>query len=96
MLEDFDSKSTNDKWHVGKEIPIALIAMMIIQTFGAVWWAAGFQATVTTKLDDLSLQVASLNADKYTKSDAQKDSALMQQKINDVDRRLTKIEDRRQ
>lgn len=80
-----------EQWHIGKEIPIALVIGMLAQ-FGAWIWQA---ATVSTKLDDLSLQVASLAADKYTKNDAAKDGALSIQRMNDLERRINNLERRR-
>ena len=77
-----------DKWHVGKEIPLALIFAIIVQTGGWIWWAA----TLSTKVEDLSLQIAALSADKYTATDAKKDAALYMSKFSDNDRRLENIE----
>lgn len=34
-------------WHVGKEIPIAVIAMMIMQTIGLVWFLAQMDSRVS-------------------------------------------------
>lgn len=78
----------SESWHVGKEIPLALLFAIFMQTLGAIWWAA----TVTTKLDDLSYQVASLNADKYSQHDALRDQALAEEKINNLKRRLDYME----
>lgn len=80
-----------EQWHIGKEIPIALVIGMLAQ-FGAWIWQA---ATVSTKLDDLSLQVAALSADKYTKRDAEKDAALFAQRVNDLERRVNNLERRK-
>lgn len=33
-------------WHVDKKVPITLIAAIIVQTFGAIWWARGLDARV--------------------------------------------------
>lgn len=35
-----------NKWRVGKEIPIATIFVLLLQTAGVVWWAA----TISTEL----------------------------------------------
>lgn len=86
--DEVKNRRNDDKWHVGKEIPLALLVMMGLQTMGGVWWAASFSATMTTKLDDLSFQVAALTADKYTKTDAQKDGALYEQKISEIKRQM--------
>lgn len=81
-----DRRETN--WHVGKEIPLAMLFAILAQTGAAIWWAASFSATVTTKLDDLSNQVASLTADKYTQHDAIRDQALMNEKIENIRRQV--------
>jgi hypothetical protein len=78
-------------WHVGKEIPLAMLFAIVLQSFGAIWWAA----TLSAKLDDLSYQVAALSAEKYTKTDAEKDQRYLMQKISDSERRITLIEGRR-
>lgn len=33
--------NTRERWHVGKEIPLAFIAAIVVQTASAVWWARG-------------------------------------------------------
>ena len=80
-----------DRWHVGKEIPVAVILAFFLQTVGAVWWAA----TLTAKIEELSYQVAALTVDKYTKGDADRDKALMFQRMQYIEERLTHIEIRR-
>lgn len=75
-------------WHVGKEIPLAMIFAIIMQTCGVIWWAA----VLTTKLDDLSYQVAALSADKYSQKDAEKDKQIIMQQINFVSTRVDKLE----
>jgi len=77
-----------ESWHVGKEIPIAMLIAILAQTGAAIWWAASFSATVTTKLDDLSNQVASLTADKYTQHDAIRDQALINERIENLKRQV--------
>lgn len=78
----------NEGWHVGKEIPLALLFALFMQTAGAIWWAA----TMSTKLDDLSYQVAALNADKYSQRDAARDQSLYDEKINNLKRRVDYME----
>jgi len=85
-------RRVNDSWHVGKEIPLAMLFAIVIQTLAAVWWAASFSATVTTKLDDLSNQVAALTADKYTQGDAGRDQALINERIENIKQRVENLE----
>lgn len=79
---------TEDRWHVGKEVPIALLFAMLVQTGGWIWWAA----TMSAKIDGLALQVTSMYAEKYTQSDAQKDKALVMEEIADLTRRVAALE----
>lgn len=83
-----ENKDKQQSWHIGKEIPIALVFAILLQTAGGMWWAA----TVTTKLNELTYQVAAIDADRYTKSDAQKDGALYAMEIADLNRRLQALE----
>lgn len=53
-----DKVTSDDKearWHVGKEIPIAMILTIAIQTAGIIWWAAG----INSRVDMLERQVSS-------------------------------------
>lgn len=59
-----------ERWHVGKEIPIALIVMLILQTGGWVWWAA----VQSTKLDNLTSMMSDFRASQYTSADARRDA----------------------
>ena len=34
------------KWHIGKEVPLATIVVLLLQTAGALWWAAQVAAKV--------------------------------------------------
>lgn len=77
-----------EKWHVGKEIPVAVIFAFFMQSVGAVWWAA----TLSSKIDELSYQVAALTADKYTQHDAIKDQALTAQRISTLEKRIENVE----
>jgi hypothetical protein len=85
-LTGMDRRS--NRWHVGKEIPIAVMVTLLLQTFGIVWWAA----TLSGKLDSVMNQVKEMRDERYTKNDAQRDSALVQQRFIDIERRVDRIE----
>lgn len=85
----------DESWHLGKEIPISTIAAILIQTVGLILWQATKNTELQTKLDNLSYQVAAISAEKYTTNDARKDLALMQEQINEVKRRLERMENGR-
>lgn len=81
---------TTEHWHVGKEIPLALIMVIITQTATAIWWLSG----VSSKLDNLSSQVKEMRDERYTRNDAMRDTALVNQMLHDMDRRVTSLEAR--
>lgn len=77
-----------ERWHIGKEIPLSLIFAIIVQTGGFIWGLA----TLTAKVDDLSIQMAAASADRYTATDAKKDGALYLTMLADHNRRIEIIE----
>ena len=85
-----DMERRTERWHVGKEIPLALIFAIAVQTIGAIWWAAG----ISNKLDTLALQVSEIRSERYTREDARRDNALVQQRFSDMERRMAVCENR--
>lgn len=82
-------------WHVGKEIPIALIVVVLLQTGGGVWWAAGMSA----KLDSALLTLADFRAERYTKDDGRRDREVLMLMLDtirskdvEIERRMHKLE----
>ena len=45
-------------WHIGKEVPAALIVTLFVQTVGIVWWAAG----LTSEVRELSRRVTGVES----------------------------------
>lgn len=45
MIED-QEKARSKQWHMGKEVPIAMVGAIILQTVGVVWGAATLNAKV--------------------------------------------------
>lgn len=77
-----------EKWHVGKEIPIAVIVTLMAQTGGWIWWAA----TQTAKLDNLVVMMSEYKRDQYTKTEAAKDMQFMLSRISNTERRIDHLE----
>lgn len=86
-----DSRRSRDRWHVGREIPIAVLVMLAVQTGGGIWWLSG----VSQKLDSVIAQVAEIKQERYTKDDARRDQELMKLRDGDLERRIANLEDRR-
>ncbi len=40
------SRQGDTHWHLDKRVPVALLLAIVIQTVGAVWWAASLSARV--------------------------------------------------
>ena len=38
----------NERWHLDKKVPLALVIMIAAQTIAAVWWAASLDTRVRT------------------------------------------------
>ncbi len=91
-IEDCDlTRRSRDRWHVGREIPIAVLVMLAIQTGGGIWWAAG----LSQKLDSVIAQVAEIKSERYTREDGRRDQDFMRSRVAELDRRLSNLETRR-
>ncbi len=77
-----------ERWHVGKEIPLALIAALFLQTGGWIWWAA----TQSAKLDTLTNMVSDFKASQYTVSDGRRDMEIHLSRDRDLERRIGVLE----
>lgn len=82
-------------WHVGKEIPIALVAVLGFQTVGFIWSIAGLY----NRVDNLSAAIAEMKTERYTKEDARAARELatfvnesQRQRDIEQDRRITILE----
>ncbi len=85
----------DDRWHVGKEIPIALVGAVVVQTAGLVWSIAGLY----NKVDSLVATTNEMKLERYTKEDGRRDRELMtlmneaqRQRAIEQDRRITILE----
>jgi len=62
-------------WHVGKEIPLALIGVVIVQTVGLVIWATRLDSTVATWAGVMQ----EWKLERYTKDDGRRDQQFIVQ-----------------
>lgn len=86
-----------DRWHVGKEIPLALIGAVLVQTAGGIWW----MAQLSSKLDVAVTTISELKNERYTQQDYRRDRLLLDQQFQsmtnadrELDRRMSAIENR--
>ena len=102
-LQDYDDgdvsqrRRVQDKWHVGKEIPLVLTVGLLAQTPGGIWW----MSQMASKIDQAVLTIAEFRNERYTREDARRDRELLEQKFEaaaardrELDRRLSITESR--
>lgn len=90
MTEPTNDMKQDSRWHIGKEIPLALIAAVVVQTAGGAMWLA----TLSNKVDSAIDQLKEFKADRYTKEDARRDRELTVLLIQSLQARDTEIERR--
>lgn len=47
--------SDKRQWHLGKEIPVAVIVVLVIQTAGGIWWASALTAAMGEAVRKISI-----------------------------------------
>lgn len=77
-----------ERWHVGKEIPLALIFAIAVQSGGWIWWASSQSA----KLDYLANMMAEFKTAQYTQDDARRDKELVMSQYQGITRRVEVLE----
>jgi len=75
-------------WHIGKEIPLAIILAIGLQTFGAVWWFANLSA----KVDNIDAKVVGLTQSTVTAAEARGATEINQMRNIEQDRRISELE----
>ena len=45
-MDETEKEQQRRRWHLGREIPIAIVGVIILQTAGVVWWGATLTARV--------------------------------------------------
>lgn len=84
-----------EHWHIAKEVPIAVLFMLCLQTGGGIWWLAQLSA----KIDNAISRIGEFAVERYTKEDARRDRELLvalidqlKQRDADHERRLGTLE----
>lgn len=90
-----ERRTTVQRWHVAKEVPIAVLLMLVLQTAGGIWWLAQLSA----KIDGAIARIAEFQVERYTREDARRDRELLivlieqlKQRDLDHDRRLNALD----
>lgn len=83
-----DNDRREERWHIGKEFPMALIFIMATQTGVGIWWAA----TQTAKTDTLISMIGEFRTAQYTKDDARRDAEISITRHIENKRRIEALE----
>lgn len=67
---------------------IGLALTFLVQFGGSIWWGA----TLSADLRHVTESLARMETERYSKSDAARDAARMDQRLDDVVRRIARIE----
>jgi hypothetical protein len=84
---------TQDHWHLRKEIPVALIFAIIVQTGGVLWWASAINQRVSQA--EVRIEAAenrSRNVDNLIARQAT-DIAVLVERIDTQNRRIEETND---
>lgn len=88
-------RRAHERWHVGKEVPIAVLFTLIVQTAGGIWWLAQLSAKIDAAIGTL----AEFRIERYTREDARRDRELImavieqqRQRDQDLERRMALTE----
>lgn len=79
-----------ERWHVGKEVPLVLIAAVLVQTAGGIWWMAQMSSELKTAVASLQ----EFKTERYTREDARRDRELQEQKFQTMQTRDQELERR--
>jgi hypothetical protein len=92
MSDEWDGQTRRqtDRWHIGKEVPLAVLFMLLLQTGGGIWWLAQMSSKIDRALDTL----AEFKAERFTKEDARRERELMFTLIEQIRSRDVEMERR--
>jgi hypothetical protein len=80
------------RWHVGKEIPIATIIVLILQTVGVIWVAATTFAKVDfMKEASVAAQIVQTAIDKKQDDEAQRSESRVMMQLDKVNMKLDRL-----
>lgn len=86
------SESPEGQWHLDKRIPVALVMTIIVQTVGAVWWAATMQAELGRLSADMIRQEAAITRNSSRVETQTVSNAVITQELTSIRATLQRLE----
>lgn len=76
---------------------LGIIAIMVIQTMGGIWWAASMttdMANVKKELVNINAQILVASSDRYRAADASRDFSIIEKRLDRNEARIANLENR--
>lgn len=95
MQKEDDRQERVSHWHIGKEVPAALIVAFAMQTVGIIWWAATISATQKSDKDALNTaQAVQVSVDRRQDEESKRSEERVIQQLDKLNVKVDKIIDR--
>jgi len=96
MAVERSKAERQSNWHVGKEIPLAMIGALLLQTACVIWWAASISAQTDANRQALAAFAITQNSvDKRQDDDARRSEDRILAQITSVSTKLDTLMERR-
>ena len=87
-----DDEHRRRHWHVGKEIPIATIIVLVAQTVGVIWWAASTSAKVDfLKESSVAYQIVQTAVDRKQDEETNRSEARIMAQLEKLNSKLDRL-----
>ena len=92
MSTEDQEKERTKQWHIGKEIPIAVIVVLVIQTAGVIWWAASTSVKVEfMKEANVASQIVQTSIDRRQDDEAKRSEDRVLVQLDKINMKLDRI-----
>ena len=92
MRTEDEEKEQRKKWHMGKEIPLAMVGAIILQTVGVVWGAATLNAKVESNEKAANIAaVVQITVDRKQDEEARRSEDRIIIQLDKVNSKLDRI-----
>lgn len=80
----------NSDWHLDKRVPIALIATLVAQSMGAIWWASSMQS----RLQSVESIIAAQSANEGRLARLEQSSMMQSRALDRIEDKIDRINER--
>jgi len=92
MSREDKEKEKKARWHIGKEIPLAILAVFVAQTASVIWWAASTSAKVDfMKESNIAAQIVQTAVDRKQDEERRDVETRLMVVFERVDRKLDRL-----